>query len=186
MIADLATLRVISALNTLDIPYMLTGSMATNLYGIPRSTEDADFVVQLDDKKGISNIAQQLGADFVLDRQASFESVTVSQRFLFRVRESEFKIELFLLTDDSFDQQRFQRRQKLQLPDGWVWVPTVEDVVVNKLNWAQISKRSKDFDDACNVASTSGDLIDWNYVSQWCATMETSDLLAKLRASCSR
>ena len=34
-------------LNTCGVPYMLTGSMASNAWGIPRSTHDLDFVIQL-------------------------------------------------------------------------------------------------------------------------------------------
>jgi hypothetical protein len=40
--------RVIDALNQLGIPFMLVASFSSNLYGIPRSTKDADFVIQLD------------------------------------------------------------------------------------------------------------------------------------------
>ena len=34
-------------LNGAGIAYMLTGSMASNAWGIPRSTHDLDFVIQL-------------------------------------------------------------------------------------------------------------------------------------------
>jgi len=41
--SDEATVAVIDALQALDIPYILVGSLASSLYGIPRSTKDADF-----------------------------------------------------------------------------------------------------------------------------------------------
>ena len=41
------TLRVVDASNACGSPYMLVGSFSSNLYGIPRSTKDADFVLQL-------------------------------------------------------------------------------------------------------------------------------------------
>lgn len=47
MNSDEATVAVIDALQTLGIPYILVGSLASNLYGIPRSTNDADFSVQV-------------------------------------------------------------------------------------------------------------------------------------------
>ena len=34
-------------LNLIDAAYMLTGSMVSNYWGIPRTTHDLDFVVQL-------------------------------------------------------------------------------------------------------------------------------------------
>jgi hypothetical protein len=42
-----ATAAVIDAIDALQIPYMLVGSLSCNYYMIPRSTQDADFVVQL-------------------------------------------------------------------------------------------------------------------------------------------
>ena len=42
--SDEATAAVIDALNALAVPYLLVGSFASNFYGIPRSTQDADFV----------------------------------------------------------------------------------------------------------------------------------------------
>jgi len=47
-----ATIR---ALNELAIPHMLTGSLASNSYGRPRSTRDADFVVAIGDKAIVAN-----------------------------------------------------------------------------------------------------------------------------------
>jgi hypothetical protein len=34
-------------LNRAEITYYLTGSMASNFWGIPRTTHDLDFVIQL-------------------------------------------------------------------------------------------------------------------------------------------
>ena len=42
-----AVVSVLAALDAAAIPYMLVGSLASNFHGIPRSTRDADFVVQL-------------------------------------------------------------------------------------------------------------------------------------------
>jgi len=38
---------VLAALDAAHVPNMLVGSMASNFHGIPRSTRDADFVVEL-------------------------------------------------------------------------------------------------------------------------------------------
>jgi len=37
-------------LNQVQIPYMLTGSMASNFWGIPRTTHDIDFVVTFEEE----------------------------------------------------------------------------------------------------------------------------------------
>jgi len=46
--SDEATVAVIDALDALRISYMVVGSFSSNFYGIPRATQDADFVVQLE------------------------------------------------------------------------------------------------------------------------------------------
>lgn len=38
----------LTRLNRVGIPYMLTGSMAANFWGVPRSTHDLDFVLALE------------------------------------------------------------------------------------------------------------------------------------------
>ena len=47
MTGNEATLAVIDALEACSIPYMLVGSYSSNVYGVERSTQDADFVVEL-------------------------------------------------------------------------------------------------------------------------------------------
>src|SRR5437016_6229362 len=108
------TLRVANALSASAIPYLITGSFASNYYGIPRSTKDADFVVQLGSALG-QEFGQRLGEKFILDPQLSFETVTGTYRQYVRHRRSKFKIELFLLSLDEHDQERFRRRIEVDL-----------------------------------------------------------------------
>lgn len=48
MTAEEAALAVVDALERTGIPYMVVGSLASNLYGTPRSTQDVDIVIQWD------------------------------------------------------------------------------------------------------------------------------------------
>ncbi len=56
-------------LNRTGITYYLTGSMASNYWGIPRTTHDLDFVVQLP-MSGVPRIAQEFRGDFYIDEAA--------------------------------------------------------------------------------------------------------------------
>src|SRR5947209_6722588 len=98
-----ATLAVIDALEALDIPYMLVGSYSSNFYGVPRSTEDADFVVQVG-SQSVASLAERLGPAFRLDPQLSFETVTATTRQVLAIAEIPFKVEFFHLSDDPHDQ----------------------------------------------------------------------------------
>ena len=73
MTSEDALLLTIDALEFLGIDYMVVGSFSSNFYGIPRSTKDADLVIQLG-KASIAAVAKRVMPTLVLDPQASFES----------------------------------------------------------------------------------------------------------------
>ena len=110
MTIDAVAIQVADALNAARVPFMLVGGFSSNHYGIPRSTKDADFVVQLDTPL-TPDFAQVLGPAFDPERQMSFETNTGTQRQEFRVRGTLFKVEVFRLSSDPHDQERFRRRR---------------------------------------------------------------------------
>src|SRR5947209_26328 len=135
MTSDEAALAVLSALETLEIPYMLVGSFSSNYYGVARSTKDADFVVALG-AHSIRHLADHLGSAFRLDPQMTFETTTMTTRHILEVVGIPFKIEIFHLSDDPHDQERFRRRRRVQLLNREISLPTAEDVIITKLRWA--------------------------------------------------
>jgi hypothetical protein len=178
MTGEEATLAVIDALNDLSIPYMLVGSLSSNHYAIPRSTQDADFVVELA-AHSVSSIAHRLTPSLRLEPQMSFETVTGTNRHEFTVVDDPFKIELFELSSDAHDQERFRRRVSTRVLGRVAFVPTAEDVIITKLRWA----RPKDRDDVRDVIAVQADRIDWTYVEPWCDRHETRTLLEEIRGS---
>lgn len=46
MTADEAVVALLDALEAVGLPYMIVGSLASTFHGIPRSTRDADFVIE--------------------------------------------------------------------------------------------------------------------------------------------
>jgi hypothetical protein len=176
--AQSITLRVAEALEACGIPYLLSGSFASNYYGIPRSTKDADFVLQAAHAVG-QELTRGLGEDFLLDPQLSFETNTGTFRQVLRHTKQSFKVELFLLSRDEHDQSRFRRRRAVQLYERRVWLPSPEDVVVTKLRWA----RGKDKDDARDVMAVQRDKLDWEYIEAWCRRHGTLAAMEEIRRS---
>lgn len=180
MTPEEATAAVIDALNALQIPYMLVGSLSSNFYAIPRATQDADFVVQLE-AGAISTLIERLGPPFRFDRQMSFETVTATRRYVVRIVDNPFSIELFLLSDDAHDLERFARRRHERILNRDVVLPSVEDVIITKLRWSRAGRRLKDIEDVQNVVAVQGDRIDWDYVTSWCDRHGTRELLESVR-----
>ena len=183
MTSDDAVVAVIHALNEMNISYLVTGSLASNSYGVARSTKDADFVLR-SAAFDFGRLRSLLGADLSMDPQMSFETVTATSRYVIKKLSGEpFTIKLFFLTDDSHDQERFKRRRESTILGKGVWLPTPEDVVIAKLRWSKLGKRTKDTDDARNVIAVQANRLDWEYIHRWCDEHGTRELLEQVRAS---
>lgn len=175
------TLAVIDALDACGVPYMLVGSYSSNMYGINRSTMDADFVIQLG-SCSILDVARRLPPTVRVDPQLGFETVTMTRKYDATVEGSDFRVEFFLLSDEPYHQERFRRRVSHHILGRTIWFPTPEDVIVTKLRWA----RSKDIDDARDVIAVQGAQnvpLDWDYIHAWCDRHGTRALLDEIRRS---
>ena len=62
-------------------------------------------------------------------------------------------------------------------------MPTPEDVIITKLQWALLANRSKDKNDILGVIAVQGDRIDWDHVHRWCDQHGTRAMLDKIRRS---
>lgn len=181
-----ATGKVIRTLESLNIAYMLVGGHSSMAYGIPRTTKDADIVLSVE-PSALETLATELGDEFHLDPQGSFEMVTGTMRYHLWIPTAKFEIELFLLSMDPHDQARFDRRIPVvlgHLNGVTARIPTVEDVIIMKVRWYAVAKRGKDLDDVRDVIAVQGDdALDWDYIHRWTAEHGTSALLDEIRAS---
>lgn len=175
-----ALAAVIDALEAMGIPYMLVGSLSSNFYGVPRATEDADLVVHLG-ATSLGRIRDALGSRFYVDPQMTFETVTGTTRYALRSVDTRFEIEMFLLSPDQYDQERFRRRRRVRLLERETYMPSVEDVIVTKLRWGSQGRRNKDINDVRGVIALQQAQVDWDYVHHWCDRHGTRPLLEEIR-----
>lgn len=166
--------QVIEALNHLDIVYMIVGSFSSNAYGIARATLDADFVIETD--RRINDLRDALAPHFAMDPQVGFETTLLTTKYAFRHRETHFAIEVFVLSEDAHDRERFQRRQRVMRDELVTYFQTAEDVIIQKLRWG----RPKDRLDITDVIAVRGDKLDWTYIHRWCDEHHTRKLLDEI------
>lgn len=176
MTVEALAAAVIDACQSEGVEHMLTGALAYSLYGIPRSTKDVDVVVSVSSENPVGRIAQRLADLVEFDNQVQFDTLTWGKRLVGTVRTVPLKVELFELFDDPFVMEQFARRRHLFSDHigRSTWLPTPEDVVVQKLRWG----RSKDLDDARDILAVQGpETLDMDYVKQWCVRHATSSRL---------
>lgn len=186
MTSEEISLRVVEILNGHQVAYMLVGSLSTNFHSVIRSTKDADFVIQSNLGETARLIARECHV-LRLDPQFGFESVTATQKLVLRAQiGEEFIVELFGISDDPHDQERFRRRMCVDWLGRPTWIASAEDALVTKLRWSQGIGREKDISDARNLIASKGDALDWPYVESWCDRHGTREVLERLRRECKR
>jgi hypothetical protein len=165
------------------IEHMAVGAIAAGTFGIPRATKDIDLLVSLDINHGIHKLIPALDPLIEFEPQAQFDTITWGKRYVGTSRTGPpFKVELFEMFDDEFVRTEFSRRARTYVPllKREVWLPTAEDVIVQKIRWG----RSKDLDDARDVLAVQGpETLDMAYIQNWCDTHGTRERLETIVAS---
>ena len=166
---------VVDTAERVGVEFMAVGASGDGASGVPRSTKDVDLLVSLNVAGGVGALAEALSPWVEFDRQVQFDTLTWGGRIVGRSRSvPPFKVELFEMFNDPFVQSEFSRRRSVFVPmlNRNTWLPTPEDVIVQKLRWG----RSKDLDDARDVLAVQGtESLDMAYIENWCATHHTTD-----------
>ncbi len=160
--------RVIDVLNKNGIDYMITGSIASSLHGIPRSTHDIDIIVMLS-KKDIAVFIQSFQTpEFYIDEQSIIDAMKYKSMFnLIHLKEGD-KVDFWILTESDFDTTRFSRKYEEKISDIKVKVSTPEDTILSKLQWAKLSDGSeRQLYDATRVYEIQYHKLNISYIEQW-------------------
>jgi hypothetical protein len=166
-------------LDTLGIPYMITGSMAVNYYAVPRMTRDIDVVVELagDDAE---RFCEAFGDDFYVDRDAVRRAI--EERGLFNVihGESVVKVDVVVRKESEYRRREFARRRRIRVGDDELSLVTPEDLIISKLDWARQSRSEIQLGDVRNVLASVPDL-DQAYLAEWTGRLGLAALYDEVR-----
>jgi len=166
-------------LNGAAIKYMLTGSMASNYWGIPRTTHDLDFVIQLP-ADTIPALVSAFRPDFYLDDAALREAYRPPYQFNALDTRSALKVDFWLMRPDPFEQEMFGRRLAVTLFGEPAWICTAEDVILHKLHWNHITPSERQLGDATGVVSVQRAQLDLVYLRRWAGELQVAAKLEDL------
>lgn len=170
--------QVLGALEALRITSMLTGSFASNYYGEPRSTHDADFVIQAT-AAHLKFLLKELGKEFVSG--VPEEELLAGQQFNVIHLPTSFKIDFWPLRSEPFDQSAFARRKRVRLFGREVFIPTAEDLILQKLRWGRNSGSEVQRRDVVGILRGQEGNLDWEYLNRWAGDLGVRELLEQLR-----
>jgi|SRR3990172_582419 len=173
--------KLVRFLNAKQIPYLLTGSVASSLHGEPRSTHDVDVVVVLDANSVTQMLEEFHEPKYYLDEE--FVRETVEKGGMFNLISDEGdKIDFWMLTADPFDQSRYARRISVDFMGMQLIVSSPEDTILAKLYWSKLTGGSeKHVQDSLRVYEVQYGQLDQEYLRDWARRLSVEELLNKIR-----
>ena len=175
---ELDVLRDISEkLDALEIPYMLTGSLAMNFYATPRMTRDIDLVVELE-AGDVQKLVERLEPEYYISKNRALQAVARRRMFNVIHHESVIKVDCVVRKDTDYRREEFSRRSRVRIQDFETYLVSKEDLILSKLAWAKDSRSELQFGDVKNLLATD---FDEDYVARWAEGLSVGDLLRELR-----
>ena len=182
----LVVARLARAFDDLGIRYVVGGSLASSIYGVPRATQDVDLVADI----GLAHVEALTGAladEFYIDagmirdairRRASFNVVHLATMF---------KADIFIAESDAWSRAEMSRARTEQFdtPEGQVAIrfASPEDTLLHKLVWYKLGNEVSDrqWGDILGVLKVQADSLDDEYLDRSARSLDVSDLLRRAR-----
>ena len=169
----LALHDVCARLDGAGIAYMLTGSLAMSYYARPRMTRDIDLVISLE-ASDAGRLIDVLGEHYHADAVAIAEAIRGARPWNIIHLPSVVKIDLIPRKDSVYRRAEFERRRKVELAGVRLWVVSVEDLILSKLEWSRESRSEQQRRDVKLLLEAP---LDRAYLDQWAARLDLHGLL---------
>lgn len=169
MTEELEVLWVVTRrLEEAGLPYMLTGSIATSYYAVPRMTRDIDLVVELAPADA-ERVCALFEPDFYVDRDAVREAVAERGTFNLIHGGLVVKVDVMVRKDTEYRREEFRRRRRVAIGDLDVYVVAPEDLIISKLDWARDTRSAVQLADVRNLLASAE--LDQAYLQRWVARL---------------
>lgn len=177
------TLKVTAVLEQLHIPYLIGGSLASILYGMVRTTQDADIVAKMREEH-LQSFVSALQNEFYIDDEMITQAIQRHSSFNIIHRETFFKVDVFIPAPRSFVQSQLTRAQRhtfIFATEMSAKFATPEDTLLAKLEWYRLGGETSDrqWRDILGIIKTRADNLDLAYLQKWAEEIQVSSLLER-------
>ena len=155
---------------------MISGSLALNVYCIPRMTMDIDIVIELD-PANLNAFLEIFSTGYYLDEDTVRHEIRRKGMFNVIDHRSGFKIDFIIRKDSEYRMLEFSRKKRIILDDIPVWIVSPEDLIISKLAWIQQLQSDKQIQDISMLLDLKE--LDSAYILTWCKilNLKTFDLI---------
>jgi hypothetical protein len=173
--------RVVHALDTAGIPYMLTGSFASAYHAVPRATQDIDLVIA-PSREQLTGLAQAFPAPaYYCDVDAALEAFERESLFNVIDLATGWKIDFIMRKSREYSHTEFARRQRVVFEGLDLYIATAEDVLLSKLEWARLGESGRQLEDAAWLLRRRSADLDWTYLEGWVERLQVGEQWAAAR-----
>jgi hypothetical protein len=160
--------QVVLTFERLQIPYLITGSVASMAYGEPRLTNDIDLVAAIKPQHITALVAAFPPPSFFLSDEAVRTAITHQTQFNIIHPASGLKIGVMVRKDTPFDRSRFARARTLRPTESYpAAFASAEDVIIKKMEYYKEGGFDKHLRDITGMMKISGQEIDQAYIAEW-------------------
>ena len=190
MISDPLALvaRLAEIFDKLGIPYVVGGSLASSVYGIPRATNDVDLAANVK-RIHVQPLTQALEVDFYVAEESITEAIRDRSSFNVIHLATMFKADIFVLGEDVLSQQQMLRARteaiQLEGASRLIRFASPEDTILQKLIWYRLGGEvsGQQWKDVQGVLRIQGESLDFEYLERSGAILNVADLLARAKES---
>ena len=165
----------------LGIEYYIGGSVASSLYGIARTTLDANIVAKISKNK-VNEMERSLRDEYYIDSDMILDAINRKSSFNLIHLSTMIKIDIFSHKDSPYQVESFQRKRLDSFPNekDKLYFCSPEDIILSKLDWYKqgnmVSERQ--WNDIIGVLKVNNTLLDFDYLKKWADILSLDDLLA--------
>ena len=166
----------IKAFNESDIKYVLIGGIAVNYYGRPRSTLDADIIIERDVNK-IEVLEQKLrNNNFLVSDNEIIDSVNEGTHCsIFWDKDILLRLDIKTPTR-LLEEEALLNRKKITVFDTEVFIQIPEEIIIAKLIYAS----DQDYDDAYSMILRLRDQLNYELLDKLSKREGVQQKLSKL------
>lgn len=146
------------------VDYFLVGGIAVGVWGEPRYTMDADFVIRLSSRKTLPFLRAAAGHGFKVDLEVALMNLDVSGATRLDYKD---RFVDMIVGESEFDLAAMERRASVRLGKRNIRVATAEDLILYKL----VALRDRDIDDIRRIITRQRNRLETGYLRKWAATL---------------
>lgn len=156
------------ALDKHHIPYMVSGSVALGFHAVSRTTRDIDIVIELR-HTDVDNLLSEFNG-FYFNKTTIDEEIKRRGMFNLIDTASGYKIDFIIVKNSPYAEEAFQRRQKKESNGFYLWVISMEDLIIAKLMWIQDYESDRQISDIESILLNEH--IDRTYLTHWAKELQ--------------